>query len=81
MTPREKRLQFVDIVASITHVPRRVIMGRSRDRAAVAARHACIVQFRREGMTSGEIAKIMNMEDSSIRHACRSYERSRDESI
>ena len=70
MTPREKRMLVVARVADVYGVTLTEVMGRSRRRPIVSARHAAMRAVSAEfGDSSAEIGRLFNRDHTTVLHA------------
>ena len=68
-TPRELNMDDIDVIARRRKLHRDDILGPSRYKKIVDARHECIALFRSRGLSTPAIGRIMKRDHSSIVHA------------
>jgi hypothetical protein len=68
-TPRELNMDDIDVIARRRKLHREDILGPSRYKKIVDARHECIALFRSRGLSTPAIGRIMQRDHSSIVHA------------
>lgn len=68
MTPREKYLRIVRIVADSHGVSMSDILGSRKHAHVVAARRECMAMLRGEGLSCPQIGRILNRDSSTIVH-------------
>jgi chromosomal replication initiation ATPase DnaA len=68
---RERAEAAAVVVAMRTRVPAAVILGRSREPEAVAARHTLFAMLHDEGMPMAAIARAVGMHHTSVMTALR----------
>ena len=73
MTPRERYLADIGLIALRHGVTREDVLGRSRVGRIVEARQHCYWHFRERGRTFPEIARIMRRDHSSVIHGRRMH--------
>jgi hypothetical protein len=70
MTPREKNLAAIDVIAQQYGYTVEDILGKSRLKRVVAVRHLCILMLREKGYSTTEIGRVLGGRDhSTIVHA------------
>lgn len=73
MTPRERYLADIGLIALRHGVTREDVLGKSRERRIVYARQHCYWMLRERGRTFPEIARIMRRDHSSVIHGRRMH--------
>jgi hypothetical protein len=68
-TPREQNMDDIDVIARRRKLHRDDILGPSRYKQVVDARHECIALFRSRGLSTPAIGRIMQRDHTSIVHA------------
>lgn len=69
MTPRERNLADIGLIALRHGFTRYDILGPNKHKTLVRARQDCIAMFRKRGMSTTEIGRIMQRDHSTIVHA------------
>jgi hypothetical protein len=70
MTPRQKNLAAIDVIAQQYGYTVEDMLGRSRLKRVVAVRHLCILMLREKGYSTTEIGRVLGGRDhSTIVHA------------
>jgi chromosomal replication initiation ATPase DnaA len=69
LTPRERNLSDIGLVALRHGFTRYDILGPCKTRQLVKARQDCIAMFRDRGMSTPQIGRIMQRDHSTIVHA------------
>ena len=75
MTPRERNLSDIGLVALRHGFTRDDILGPRKYKSLVRARQDCVAMFRKRGMTTTEIGRLMRRDHSTIVHALQQVER------
>lgn len=73
MTPRERYLADIGLIALRHGVTREDVLGRSRVGRIVEARQHCYWHFRERGRTFQQIGKMMGRDHSSVVQGCRAH--------
>ncbi len=68
MTPRERNLADIGLIALRHGLTRHDVLGRSRKPIAVAVRRECAEHFVAKGKGWSEIGRIMQRDHSSVRY-------------
>jgi chromosomal replication initiation ATPase DnaA len=69
MTPREKNIAAIDVIAQEHGYTADDIIGKSKLKTLVKARRQCVVMLRNKGYSTTEIGRIMQRDHSTICHA------------
>jgi hypothetical protein len=69
MTPREKNLAAIDVIAKEHGYTVEDILGKSRTKHLVAVRRLCILMLREKNYSTTEIGRVMGRDHSTIVHA------------
>jgi chromosomal replication initiation ATPase DnaA len=69
MTPRQKNLDAIDVIAQQYGYTVEDILGRSRLKRVVAVRRLCILMLRDRGYSTTEIGRLMDRDHTTIGHA------------
>lgn len=69
MTPREKNLAAIDVIAQRHGYSLADILGRSRTKRLVHVRRLCVLMLRRKQYSTSEIGRVMCRDHSTIVHA------------
>lgn len=73
MTPRERYLSDIGLIALRHGVTRQDVLGKSRLRNIVEARQHCYWHLRERGRTFPEIGRLMRRDHSSVIHGRRMH--------
>lgn len=65
---RELAQEVATRLAEETGIPAQVILGRSRYRAVVKARHQVMVELWRQGMSTTEIGSVLDRDHTTVMH-------------
>ena len=69
LTPRERNLADIGLIALRHGFTRDDILGPSKHRPLMLARWECVAMFRRRGLSTPAIGRIMQRDHSTIVHA------------
>lgn len=69
LTPRERNLADIGLIALRHGYTRDDILGPRKHKTLIRARWDCIAMFRRRGMSTTEIGRVMLRDHSTIVHA------------
>jgi len=76
MTPREKNLAAIDVIAQEHGYTVEDILGKSRTKHLVGVRRLCILMLRQKGFSTTEIGRVMGRDHSTIVHALKCMQQS-----
>lgn len=69
MTPRQKNLADIEVIAKENRFTLEDILGKSKFRPLVMVRRKCVVMLREKGYSTTEIGRIMHRDHSTIVHS------------
>lgn len=81
MTPRERNLSYIGLVALRHNLTRQDILGYSRTAKVSMARQDCAAFFRERGYSTVEIGRIMKRDHSTILHALKQHRARTNEGV
>jgi len=75
MTPREKSLSDIGLIALKHNLTRHDLLGRSRYPHISQARHEAFYYFRRKGWSYPQIGKLFGRDHSTVIHGVEKHQR------